>query len=144
MENSAKKRIYSEGALVNEYKPTNLRILLIFHAAVTFAAAVVLIAAPELIPGAVGIRIEVGAYLICYLLAAAELSIAVLSWSARTLTDAKALRIIVITFIVLHAASGVLEIYAFSAQGLSAAIWGNIVLRAVMVFLFTYFGFYKK
>lgn len=144
MENSAKKRISRQGALMNEHKLKNLRILLIFHAAATFAAAVVLIAAPELIPGAVGIRVEAGAYLICYLLAAAELSIAVLSWSARTLTDAKALRIIVITFIVLHAASGVLEIYAFSAQGLSAAIWSNIVLRAVMVFLLTYFGFYKK
>ncbi len=123
-------------------QPTNLRILFAVHAALTFAAGVVLIVAPELIPSAVGIHIELGAYLICYLLAAAELSLAVLSWGGRTLSDEKALRVIVLVCIVLHASSAVLEIYAF-AKGVSAAIWGNIALRAVIVFLFAYYGFYK-
>lgn len=122
--------------------PRNFQILFAVHAALTLAAGIVLIAAPELIPDAVGIQIETKAYLICYLLAAAELSFAVLSWSGRKLTDAKALRVLINAFIVFHAASGILETYAF-AKGASAALWGNIVLRAVVVFLFVYFGLYK-
>ena len=120
----------------------NLRILLVFHAVVTFAAAVVLIVAPALIPSAVGINLESGAYLICYLLAAAELSIAFLSWSGRTISDARALRLIVMAFIVFHAASGVLEIYSLT-EGVSAFVWGNVAVRIIVVFLFSYYGLYK-
>jgi hypothetical protein len=120
----------------------NLHILLAIHAAVTFAAGVVLIAAPDLIPSAVGIRIDPGSYLMCYLLAASELSLAALSWGGRTLTDMKSLRVIVWACLVLHASSGILEIYVF-AQGLSAAIWSNVALRAVVIFLFAYYGLYK-
>jgi len=109
------------------------------HAILTFAAGVVLVAVPAAIPGAVGIHVEPGAYLLCYLLAAAEFSISTLSWGARTITDAKALRVIVIACIVLHLASGLLEIYAFTG-GLSGAIWGNVTLRALVVALFAYLG----
>jgi hypothetical protein len=122
--------------------PTNLRLLFAVHAGLTCAAGIVLIVAPELSPGAVGIRLDPTAYLVCYLLAAAELSLAALSWSGRSITDAKALRVIVTAFIVLHAASGILEIYAFT-EGLSAAIWGNIAVRGVVVLLFAYYGLYK-
>ena len=122
--------------------PPNLKLLFAVHAGLTFAAGIVLIVAPEMIPGAVGIRLEPGAYLVCYLLAAAELSLAVLSWGARRFSDAKALRVIVLAFIVFHAASGVLEIRAFF-EGVSANVWGNIVVRAAIVFLFAYFGLYK-
>lgn len=122
--------------------PTNLRLLLAVNAVLTFAAGIVLITAPELIPSAVGIRIEPSAYLVCYLLAASELSLAALSWGGRAITDVKALRVIVLACIVLHASSGILEIYAF-AKGVSATIWGNIVLRAVVVFLFAYYGLYR-
>jgi hypothetical protein len=58
-----------------------LRFLLGMRAALTFAAGVVLVIAPALIPGAVGIHFEPPAYLLCYLLAAAEFSLAVLSWA---------------------------------------------------------------
>ena len=123
-------------------QPKNLRILMVFHAVITFAAAVVLIVAPALIPSAVGINLESGAYLICYLLAAAELSIAFLSWSGRTVSDVRALRVIVISFIVFHAASGVLEIYALT-KGVSAFVWGNVAVRVIVVVLFAYYGLYK-
>ena len=43
----------------------------------------------------IGIHVEPKAYLLCYLLAAMEFGVAALSWGARTITDAKALRIIV-------------------------------------------------
>jgi hypothetical protein len=116
-----------------------LRILFGIHAILTFAAGVVLVAAPGAIPGTVGMHIEPGAYLLCYLLAAAEFSVSALSWGARTITDARALRVIVIAFIVLHAASGLLEVYAF-AGGLSGVIWGNVALRALTVALFAHYG----
>jgi hypothetical protein len=116
-----------------------LRILFGIHAILTFAAGVVLVVAPSAIPGMVGIHIEPGAYLLCYLLAAAEFGVSALSWGARSVTDVRALRVIVIAFIVLHSASGLLEIYAF-ACGLTRAIWGNIALRVIAVALFTYYG----
>ncbi|HJZ55736.1 MAG TPA: hypothetical protein VKE74_12280 [Gemmataceae bacterium] len=116
-----------------------LRILFTVHSLLTFAAGVVLVAAPEAIPRAVGIQIEPKAYLLCYLLAAAEFAVSALSWGARTITDAKALRVVVTACIVLHAASGLLEVYAFAA-GLSGAVLGNVALRALVVVLFAYFG----
>jgi hypothetical protein len=116
-----------------------LRILFTAHAILTFAAGVVLIAWPGAIPSMVGIQIEPNAYLLCYLLAAMEFGVAGLSWGARTITDAKALRVIVIACIVLHASSGLLEVYAI-AGGLSGAIWGNVALRALVTALFAYYG----
>src|SRR5262245_16022779 len=89
-----------------------LRILFGIHAIFTFAAGVVLVAAPSAIPGTIGIQIEPEAYLLCHLLAAAEFGVSALSWGARAVTDAGALRVIVIACIVLHAASGLLEVYA--------------------------------
>jgi len=50
------------------------------HALVTAAAGIVLVAAPAAIPGTVGIRLETGAELLCYLLAGAEFGFAALSW----------------------------------------------------------------
>ena len=117
-----------------------LRTIFGIHGVITCAAAVVLVVAPSFIPGTVGIRIGPGAYLLCYLLAAMELACAVLSWGARTISDARALRLIVCSFIVMHVASGLLEVYAF-LTGLSAAIWGNVAVRVVAVGVFAYFGF---
>jgi hypothetical protein len=116
-----------------------LRILLIIHAVATFAAGAVLVVAPAAIPRVVGVHVGTDAYLICYLLAAAEFGLAVMSWGARTITDDRALRVIVTTIIVVHAASGILEVYAF-VGGVSSAIWGNVVFRALVVSLFAYFG----
>jgi hypothetical protein len=117
----------------------NLRALFGIHAVVTFAAGVVLVVAPAAIPNTVGIHVEPSAYLLCYLLAAAEFGFSALSWAARTITDASALRVIVMACIVLHAASGVLEIYAL-AEGLNAAICVNVAVRAVIIALFINFG----
>ena len=109
--------------------------LLLVHAAVTLAAGVALVVAPGLIPGAIGIDLSPSAYLVSYLLAAAELGFAVLSFQARRLTDADALRAVVSACVTLHAASALLEVYAF-AQGVSAAIWLNVAARVLIVGLF--------
>jgi hypothetical protein len=120
-----------------------LRVLFGLHAVFTFAAGVMLVIAPASIPGIMGIHLATDAYLLCYLLAAAEFGLAVLSWGAATITDDRALRVIVIGFVVFHATSGLLEIVAF-AHGLPRAIWANIALRVIVVVLFVYYGLARR
>lgn len=120
----------------------NLRILAILHAVITTLAGIVLVIAPSFIPNTVGISLDPSAYLICYLLAASEFSIAVLSYGIVVIKDRNAIRIIVLSLIIFHGSAAVLELYAFT-QGLSPAIWGNIALRILAVILFYYFGIYK-
>ena len=67
------------------------------------------VVAPAAIPRTVGIRIGPSAYLLCYLLAAAELALAVLSWGARSISDKRSIRLIIVSFMVLHGATGLLE-----------------------------------
>ena len=115
-----------------------LRLLFTLHAIATFAAAIILVVAPAAIPTSMGIVIAPPAFLLCYLLAAAELTIGIVSWGARNLTDAKALRLVVASFVVFHGASAILELWAF-VNGLSARILANVVLRVVAVTLFAYY-----
>jgi hypothetical protein len=48
--------------------------------------------------------------------------------------------LVVVSFIVMHGVTGLLEVYAFVA-GVSAAIWSNIAVRVVAVAVFAYFSF---
>lgn len=120
----------------------NLKILLIAHAIITLAAGVVLIVSPGLIPSAVNLQTPKDAFLVCYLLAASEIAFAILSFSARNIADLKSLRLISITFIILHMSSAVLEVYDYS-NGLSGKIWSNVLLRIIVSILFYYYGVYK-
>ncbi len=120
----------------------NLRKLLIIHALITFAAGIVLIFSPQLIPGTVGIQIDPKANLLCYLLGTSEVSMAVLSYYSTTLKDTKALRLVCLTFLIFHTTTAAVEFYAFT-QGLSINILGNVVLRIIVATLFTYYGFFK-
>lgn len=120
----------------------NFRKLLIIHALVTFAAGVVLIVKPAFIPSLVGIQLNFSSYLVCYLLAASELSLAFLSFAGRTLKDPKAIRIIAMSCIVLHVSSALVEVYAVT-QGVSDALWANVGLRFIAVVLFFYYGIRK-
>jgi len=101
------------------------------------AAGIVLTVAPTLIPSAVGIhpRTERKCARIstcgCRVRACCSLV-----WSSR-LTDTRALRLIVWSFIAFHGSSGVLEVYSY-AQGASGAILVNVAARAVIIGLFAY------
>lgn len=117
----------------------NLRKLLLIHAIVTLAAAVVLVVAPAAIPATVNVPLLPEQYLLCYFLAAAELAIAFLSFAGRNLQDKQATRLIVQSFILFHAATGLLESYAL-LQGISSKIIANIGLRVVIVLLFYRYG----
>jgi hypothetical protein len=120
----------------------NLARLLVAHAILTLAAAVVLVIAPDLIPGAVGVELDADAYVVSYLLGTAELAIAALSFGAARLKDPQALRLVCSVLIVFHLSTAAVEAYAY-IQGVSARIWGNVVIRIVVAALFAYYGAVK-
>ena len=119
----------------------NLSKLLLVHAVLTFAAGVVLLIAPGAIPQSVGIDLDQRAYLLSYLLGAAEMSVAFLSYFGRTLRDVRALRLLSQTFVAFHLLSAMVEIYAF-AQGANAVILTNVGIRILAAALFAYYGIY--
>jgi len=119
-----------------------LKVLLVVHGLITFAASIVLIVAPTAIPQTVNIDISPNEYLLCYFLGASELSIAFLSVFARKIDDKNSLRLITATFIVFHTATGALEIFAL-INGLSSKVIFNIFLRILISILFWYLGIYR-
>ncbi|MBA3662907.1 MAG: hypothetical protein H0W61_01675 [Bacteroidetes bacterium] len=117
----------------------NLKLLLFIHALVTFAAGIVLVITPSFIPSSVNIHINSAEYLLCYFLAAAEFAMAYLSFRSRKISDTAALRVISISFIVFHASTLILELFALS-QGLSVKIISNVIVRIFIVILFYFYG----
>jgi hypothetical protein len=108
----------------------------------TFAAALMLIISPSVIPSTVDVHVTKNEYLLCYLLAAAEFAIAYLSFSSRKINDFTVLKPIIVSLIIFHATTLALEIVAIT-NGVSLTLLGNIIARAVIVFMFSYFGLYK-
>lgn len=113
-----------------------LRILFGIHGAITLAGAVVLAAFPTAIPSWVGMTITRSEYLLVYLVAAAELAVAVLSFGAIRITDWAALRLIVSALVVLHAASGIFDIVYMAMTQPNATLIANTVLRFAVVAVF--------
>jgi hypothetical protein len=113
-----------------------LRAVFALHGLITLAGAVVLMVFPKAIPSMVGITITRPDYLLVYLVAAAELAVAVLSFGAIRITDWAALRLIVTTLVVLHSASGVLDIVYMALTEPNATMISNAVLRFVVVAVF--------
>jgi hypothetical protein len=113
--------------------PKLLSIVLLAHGVITLAGAVVLTVFPTAIPAAVGITLERHDYLLVYLVAAAELAVAVLSFGATRLTDRAALRLVVATLVVLHGASGLMNLLYLGQTGFSAVLVANTCARAAAV-----------
>jgi hypothetical protein len=114
------------------------RILLLAHAVITAAAGVVLLTVPDAIPRVVGVSIPGEAFLLCYLLAAAEFGLSWLSlWGARS-TDRSIVRGVILTCVAFHAASGAVEVLAL-LRGVSPTLWLNVAARVIVVVLFIYF-----
>lgn len=116
-----------------------IHVLLRLHAVATFCAAWVLVLAPSWIPSVVGMQLQEPQYLICYLLAAAELAMAYLSWQGARINEAWTLKIIIQTFMVLHASSLVLELYVWF-HTMSGALFANCVFRLMVCALFYVLG----
>lgn len=109
-----------------------LRVVLVIQGVVSLIGAVVMAAAPGALPAAVGITIGRDDYLLPYLLGAAELAVAVLSFGVLRLSDAAAVRLIVMTFVLLHVVSGVLTlVYGVSVGAIGSVIPG-IMARFVV------------
>jgi hypothetical protein len=116
------------------YRP--LRIVLVIHGLITLAGAVVLTVFPTAIPSVVGIAVERPQYLLVYLIGAAELAVAVLSFGATRITDAAALGLVVITVVVLHGASGILDLVYMAMTRVNATMVANTVARLAVVAVF--------
>ena len=113
-----------------------LRAVFVVHGLITLAGAVVLTVFPTAIPSAVGITLERQDYLLVYLVAAAELAVAVLSFGAARLTDLQALGLIVTTLVVLHLSSGILDMVYMGLTGANGTMIANTVLRFTVVVVF--------
>jgi hypothetical protein len=116
--------------------PRLLRAVFVVHGLITLAGAIVLTVFPTVIPALVGITLEKPDYLLVYLVGAAELAVAVLSFGAARLTDPAALGLIVTTLVVLHAASGVLDLVYMGVTGINGTMIANTVARFVVVAVF--------
>jgi hypothetical protein len=110
-----------------------LRAVFALHGLITLAGAVVLTVFPKAIPSMVSITIARPDYLLVYLVAAAELAVAVLSFGAIRITDRAALRLIVTTLVVLHATSGGLDVVYMALTQPNATMISNTVLRFAVV-----------
>jgi len=110
-----------------------LRAVFALHGLITLAGAVVLTVFPQAIPSMVGITLTRPDYLLVYLVAAAELAVAVLSFGAIRITDWAALGLVVTTLVVLHATSGVLDVVYMALTQPNATMISNTVLRFAVV-----------
>lgn len=117
-----------------------MKILLLIHGLITLAAALMLIFFPATIPSIININVQPEQYLICYLLGAAELAISILSILSIRIKEAAALKVITLTIIVFHSTTALLEMYSIY-NGANTILWANVFVRAIVVFLFAYFGF---
>jgi hypothetical protein len=116
--------------------PSLLCVVFVVHGLITLAGAVVLVVFPTAIPSLVGIDVGRPEYLLIYLVGAAELAAAVLSFGATRLTDPAALRLVVATFVTLHGASGILDLLYMGVTGVNGTIIANTVLRFAVVAVF--------
>ena len=106
-----------------------LRAVFLVHGLITLAGFVVLAVFPAAIPSMVGITLLRSDYLLVYLVAAAELAVAVLSFGAVRITDWAAVSLIVTTLVVLHATSGILDVVYMMLTHPNATMVSNTVLR---------------
>ncbi|MGZ4937445.1 MAG: hypothetical protein ACXVIF_03645 [Halobacteriota archaeon] len=113
--------------------------LFLLNALFTLAGGIILLVAPNQLSQLVGVHIDPNTYFVYYLLSVASLSLAVPSFFGIVLTDVNALRALSWTFLVFHASSAGVAVYAF-ARDLSAAVWANILVHVLFSILFVYYG----
>lgn len=106
-----------------------LAALLMFNAALTAGAVVLLTVSPATIPATVGFPASRDGYPMGYMLAAAEVALTVMFLGACTISDLKALRLILLIGISFHIASASAEIYAVFQHQAGNSVWANIALR---------------
>jgi hypothetical protein len=108
------------------------RRLLLTHAAITAAAGLALAVRPAAIPAAVGIRLPPEAYLLSYLLGAAEFGFATLSWLGAHSTELSAVRAAMLGCVVFHATSAAFEAIVWRSHPVPILL-ANILARLMIV-----------
>lgn len=114
---------------------TGLNWLLLFNAALSFVAVVLLTVSPDTIPQTVGFPITRDAHAMGYMLAAYELAIVVVYFFGRKLPSRNGLRLVVATGITFHIASALAQLLALSQDLAGNAVGANITLRLVIATL---------
>lgn len=97
-------------------------------------AAVVLVVAPKAIPAVAGVPLAPPQFLICYLVAGAEIAIAAMCFDALRSMTSEVVQLTARTLIALHVSTSALAIVAI-IQGASTGIWWNIGLRIIIALL---------
>jgi hypothetical protein len=112
----------------------------------TFAAFILFFLAPEALLNGVGAKIDASAYFSGYLVGAAELGIAIISFYATKITDAKVLSVICISNAAFHIFSVLAEILLIASGRTSEpwSLWVNMALRSTLAALFAYFAVRKS
>jgi hypothetical protein len=131
---------------VRRMESTVLNIVLLINTFLTFAAFILFFFAPKVLLSWVGVQIDPSAYFSGYLVGAAELGIAIISFYARKITDAKALSAICLSNAAFHAFSVVGEILLVASGRTSEpwSLWVNMALRTTLATLFAYFAVRKS
>jgi hypothetical protein len=118
--------------------------LMLFNAALTASAVVLLTISPETIPTTVGFPTVRDAYPMGYMLGAAEVGLTIMFFFGRTIEDAKALRLILMAGVGFHVASALAQLYAVIQDLAGNAVWANILLRTVLAALLFYYAVQLK
>jgi uncharacterized membrane protein AbrB (regulator of aidB expression) len=114
--------------------------LMLFNAALTGSAVVLLTAWPETIPTTVGFPTVRDAHPMGYMLGAAEVGLTIMFLFGRTIQDAQALRIVLVSAAGFHVASALAQGYAVVQDLAGNAVWANISLRTVLAALLSYYA----
>jgi hypothetical protein len=119
-------------------KPLNA--LLVFNAALTAAAAVILTVSPGTIPTTVGFPTGRDTYPMGYMLAAAEVGLTVMFLYGRKIRDRGGLSLVLWAGIGFHVASALAQIYALSQGQAGNAVGANIALRVLLASLLLFYA----
>lgn len=115
----------------------SLTVLLLVSGVFNAVGALILVVAPARLDSALGL--SANADFLWHLLAACSLSFAVLSFLAIQISERQALRGIVLTLMVFHAASAVVSIWGIF-EGLPAFVWANTAIHVMFLGLFWALG----
>ena len=113
-------------------RTTLLRAMFLLNAVAAVLAAAVLVVFPNAIPGVAGLHLAPQEFLLCYLVAGAEVAIATLCIIAFLSHSHETARVTAVTLVALHASTSAFAAFAIS-QGSSSGIWWNIAARVIIV-----------
>jgi len=120
-----------------------IKTLLVVQTILTLTTFLIIIISPTLIPSSFGISVKANQFALVYLIGANELALAYLSFAGTRITDMNSLKAVIRFFIVFHAATGLVCLYALQQGFADIKILGNVGFRLVASLIFYYYGIFK-